>query len=97
MMLNVPVPAIVTMQVNIYVTNCNTFTIDVKSNDTIYDVKLKIQAKEGILQDQQHLYYNGELENGRTLSDYTIENDKTIKLMLEKEYQELKHAMMSIK
>ncbi len=42
MMLNVPVPEIVTMQVNIYVTKCNTFTLDVKSNDTIKDVKLKI-------------------------------------------------------
>ena len=74
MMLNVPVPEIVTMQVNIYVTKCNTFTLDVKSNDTIKDVKLKIQAKEGIPQDQQHLFYRKELENSRTLSDYNIEN-----------------------
>ncbi len=42
MMPNVPIPAIGTVQIKIYGTKCNTLTLDVNSNDTIYDVKLKI-------------------------------------------------------
>ncbi len=73
MMTNDPIPAIVNMQIKIYGAQCNTVTLDVKSNDTISDVKLKILDQEGIPKDQQHFYYEGEkLEDGRTLSDYNF-------------------------
>jgi hypothetical protein len=52
----------------------------------------------GIPLDQQRLFYScREFENGRTLSDYNIENGKSvITLILETEYQKLKNALMII-
>ena len=59
------------------------FTIHASPSDTISTIKVKIKDKEGVPTDQQRLVFDGkQLEDRFTVSDYKIENDSVVHLVL---------------
>jgi ubiquitin len=71
------------MQIIVKKLSGKSITVDVDPSNSVLEVKQKIQNQEGYPNESQRLIFVGkQLEDSRTLSDYSIEEGTVIYLLL---------------
>ncbi|CAG9320811.1 unnamed protein product [Blepharisma stoltei] len=73
----------INMQISVRASAGNFIKLNAESSETLEDLKLKIQEKEGIPIDQQRLFFNyNELEDCHSLAHYNIQEQSMLYLVL---------------
>ncbi|KAA0992141.1 BspA family leucine-rich repeat surface protein [Dyadobacter aurulentus] len=76
-------PACGSMMLFVKTEDGNTLIVLAEGSDSVQQLKHKIQDKGGAQPEQQRLSFNGnELEDGRILEEYSIQNGSTLNLIL---------------
>jgi len=71
------------MQVFVKTLTGKTISVDVEPDESVESLKAKISEKEGVPVDQQRIIFGGkQLDALKSLSDYDIDDDSTLHLVL---------------